>query len=145
MKASRQRKRVVVKSRTGLYVLILLVLMPVFILMQSVWISRNQRMFKKGLFLQLQIKNVQCDHCGGVGLVRNAKNPEQAEICPICFGVGSHPTRKLDSRDVICPLCGGLGRVYEEHLDAGLPCLRCDGRGLIRLPESMKAEESGWK
>ncbi|OGV42565.1 MAG: hypothetical protein A2X46_04685 [Lentisphaerae bacterium GWF2_57_35] len=135
-----RRKRVIVKSRTGLYVVILLVLMPAAILMQSVWISKNERMFKKGLFLQLQIRNVECDHCGGVGLVRNSKKPDAAELCPVCFGVGSHPTRKLDDGDALCPLCGGVGRVIDEKIEFAQTCPRCDGRGLVRLQANRELE-----
>ena len=133
--------------RTGLYAIILILLLPVVMLMQGKWISKNQNLLKKGLFLQMLIQKVECEHCGGVGLIPDKNRPDGSTvICPVCFGVGSHAVRKFDKRDVLCPLCGGSGRVIDERAGIVQDCPRCEGRGLIRLPEDetpKPAAESG--
>jgi DnaJ-class molecular chaperone len=129
------------RNKRLIVVMVLLLSLPVVIFLQSRWISKNQQVFKKGMFLQLQIKKVECDHCGGTGLVTDAKKPGRVEICPVCFGVGSHAVRKLDPQDALCLLCGGMGRVYDEQAEIAQTCPRCDGRGLIRLQENATGVE----
>ncbi len=125
------------RSKTGLYAAIIIILMPIFILLQSVWISKNDHLFGKGMILKLQTRQVECDTCGAIGLIRNRKDPTRSEVCPICFGVGRHAVRQFDREEVLCPLCGGMGRVQDEPSGYAQDCPRCGGRGIIRRDESL--------
>lgn len=131
-------------SRTPLFVTLLIILLPVAILLQGMWIARNPKTFRRGLLIHLLAERVSCHHCGGIGTLREAERPDVRIMCPICFGVGCHYVRRLDKQhDMLCPVCGGAGRVLDEPTGYAQTCPRCDGRGLIRLGYDGPALELG--
>ncbi|MFH0954198.1 MAG: hypothetical protein V1873_07700 [Verrucomicrobiota bacterium] len=126
------------RRRTGLSgpgqtaVAILLILVPFVIILQGVWLGQSKDRFAPFL-VQFQLERVQCEHCGGRGVIRDNNFPDRVTLCPVCFGIGGHQYRKLDKRDALCPACGGMGRVMDSGSGTGRVCMRCGGRGLIRV------------
>lgn len=121
------------KNRSGIYALIVILLGAVLVIFQGVWVSRNKALFQRGVVLELVTEKIDCDYCGGLGMIRDPAYPTQMYLCPLCFGVGSHVVRRITDRDTLCPVCGGLGRVLDEPTGYAQTCPRCDGRGLIDL------------
>lgn len=119
---------------------ILLALLPFVALLQGFWVVKNQDKFKP-LFLQFQIEKVPCDYCGGTGTVRDPRNPDRLELCPVCFGVGANHVRRISKKDVLCPACGGLGRLADRDTGEVRECERCAGRGIIRAGEEQQEEK----
>lgn len=107
-------------------------MLPFLAFLQGMWLYRHQHAFKPFL-LQVPVERILCDHCGGTGLVRDPDHAELTDICPVCYGVGGHYVRKLDKLDVMCPACAGMGRVIDYQSGTPRLCLRCGGRGLIRV------------
>lgn len=120
------------KGPSQAWAVLLLASLPFLALLQGRWMERHQRDFQAS-FLTVPVERIVCDHCGGTGLLRDPAHPEITLACPVCYGVGGHYVRKLDKLDVLCPACAGMGRVID--LQTGTPrlCLRCGGRGLIRV------------
>lgn len=112
----------------------ILALLPFLALLQGLWVVRHEDELRP-FMLQFQIEKVDCDHCGGRGILRDDDNPMNVQLCPICQGVGSHQVRKLDRRkEALCPACAGMGRLIDRD-GAARECRRCGGRGLIRIEE----------
>lgn len=127
----RHRRPGVFRGRTQVIAAILLALLPVVVVMQVVWMSRNQDALRP-LLLQFQVDRFTCDHCQGTGVVRDKEHPEQIHLCPICFGVGGHQVRKWGPGEAMCPACAGMGRMIDPESGEARFCRRCNGRGLIR-------------
>lgn len=106
------------------------------IVAQMFWLQGNQHLFRP-----FSIERIKCEHCGGVGVVRDLADGSVLVLCPVCYGVGHHNIRRVDQEDRMCPACSGMGRIEEEDRSWRL-CRRCEGRGLIRpVPWSTKRTE----
>jgi len=81
--------------------------------------------------LGIPVKKMMCSHCDGRGVLRNAENPIQLDLCPICFGLGSRLARRMDTYDETCPSCSGMGRLIDSETHEARWCKLCAGRGLI--------------
>ncbi|MFH0880687.1 MAG: hypothetical protein V2A34_13310 [Lentisphaerota bacterium] len=139
----RRDPRAASRSKVAIYTTIIIICAPVFIFLQSVWLSQNQDIFQKSI-IQLQIRRIPCDYCGEVGTVRDPNHPDRPTmICPVCYGIGSHTIRKFDKHDTLCPLCGGAGRVGDAPSGYAQECPRCDGRGVIRVEEDLFGQKPG--
>lgn len=133
MRFSRHRTGAGVFSRSQVVAALILLLLPLAALFQGFWVSENRDAFRP-LLLKFQLEKAECPYCDGVGTRRDPENPDVVELCPICFGVGSHQLRKMSGEaEVICPACSGMGRVYDLDTGTARQCLRCGGRGLIRM------------
>jgi hypothetical protein len=120
------------RGRSQFWAALLLAILPFLAFLQGMWLYRRQHMLKPYL-LQVPVERILCDECGGTGMVRDPERPERAVLCPICQGVGGNYVRKLDKLDVLCPACSGMGRVFDFHTGTPRLCLRCVGRGVIRV------------
>lgn len=81
-----------------------------------------------------------CPVCSGR---REVEVREPAGDCVFCSGTGAHPRSRLtctaclgrgklfvDGADELCPGCGGTGRAISE---LSLPCLLCQGSGVVSV------------
>lgn len=129
MTAHPQTKPVFRPSSQLILILVFTVVGIIFVILQRQWVLRNEEQFAPYTLLS-QVQKVQCDHCGGTGLLKGS-NGVQVVLCPVCFGVGSHLVRKTGTADVLCPACGGMGRLIDARTGEARFCKRCGGRGLI--------------
>jgi DnaJ-class molecular chaperone len=100
----------------------------VVLIQQSQWIAQNRPRF----YRFSSVDRIECDYCGGTGVIEKQDQIREFEMCPICFGVGGHLVRYMDKQDKLCPACGGMGRLYDYDTGQARTCERCRGRGLIR-------------
>lgn len=64
---------------------------------------------------------IECVYCHGSGKHLN----DGRLTCPVCFGKGA---ATMDEDRKKCQECHGTGKNKESKL----PCLRCDGKGVVR-------------
>ena len=132
------------KSKTNIYVIIVLAMMPFAVLLQGIWISGHSEKFDiaRTVMARIQSERIECPECSGAGIVQDAEDIHSIELCPICYGLGCHHVRRFYDDDVICPVCGGMGRVMDDETGVVGICPRCDGRGLIRLDEETETDDT---
>jgi hypothetical protein len=124
--------------------IITLIIVPVAVILQGMWVSKNRELFVGSLMTHIQTERVTCEECGGTGYVRPDEAEDTLVLCPVCFGVGAHHIRKTNKGEALCPACVGMGRIREGDTAEARWCRRCAGRGVIQLgaPEPYAATNS---
>jgi len=81
--------------------------------------------------VSLSAPTKRCAYCRGTGLQQRAS----ALTCGVCKGVGSVT---VDEDSVLCPSCSGTGVEPAVLGESKLPCLTCQGKGVISAERAKK-------
>ncbi|CCE61262.1 hypothetical protein TPHA_0A01790 [Tetrapisispora phaffii CBS 4417] len=100
-----------------------------------------------GKIIRYDIKrNVICEKCVGLGW-RSRKNGKQyvppLTECKTCDGAGYKQVRQqiapgfFTKQNLVCKNCDGKGRYYKKPASSKNFCLKCNGKGIIEISESI--------